>query len=72
MKDIRQSHVEEEEKKKSNVCNTKCIAQKSLGTKIVRHGLLPEPKVLADKHGDVRGNIFGRHDGGGCVYQQTT
>src|ERR1700678_2254049 len=50
----------------------KRIAQKSLGTKIVRHGLLPEPKVLADEHGDVRGNIFGRHDGGGCVYQRTT
>jgi hypothetical protein len=46
----------------------KHIAQKSLGTKIVHHGLLLEPKVLANEHGDVRGNIFGRHDCGGCVY----
>jgi hypothetical protein len=48
----------------------KRITQKSLGTKIVLHLLLPEPKVLTDEDGDVEGNIFGRHVDG-CVYQQT-
>jgi hypothetical protein len=48
----------------------KHISQKPLGTKIVHHLLLPGPEVLANKDGDVQGNIFERHVDG-CVYQQT-
>jgi hypothetical protein len=40
------------------VRNTKHIAQKSLGAKIVRHLLKPGMEVLANKHGDMQGNIF--------------
>jgi hypothetical protein len=29
-------------------------------------------EVLTDEHGDMRGDILRRHDGGGCVYQRTT
>jgi hypothetical protein len=47
----------------------KRITQKSLGAKIVRHLLKPDMEVLTDEHGDVQGNVFGGHDGGGCVYQ---
>jgi hypothetical protein len=48
----------------------KCIAQKPLGTKIVLHLLLPEPEVLANEEGNMRGDILGRHVDG-CFYQQT-
>jgi hypothetical protein len=40
---------------------TKRITQKPLGAKIVHHPLDPDMEVLANKEGDVRGNVFGGH-----------